>query len=62
LRHSSRLSPFNSFEYAVALAAPADSAKVCSPSGVTTTERFKCRPRKYWASFTVIHEGEIPPF
>jgi hypothetical protein len=59
---AANLSPFDSFEYAIALAAPADSAKICTQSGLTKTGTFKCRSQKYWMSFKVIDEGVIPPF
>jgi hypothetical protein len=52
-------SPFYSFDYTIALAAPADSAKLCSGLEVTGTGTFKCRSRKYWASFEVIDEGVV---
>jgi hypothetical protein len=51
--------PFYTFDYTIALAAPAESAKLCSRLEVTGTGTFKCRSQKYWAALDVIDEGVV---
>ena len=51
--------PFYTFDYTIALAAPADSAKLCSGLEVAGTGTFKCRSQRYWASVEVIDEGVV---